>query len=461
MGVTVHWIDENFKRNSAVLTLSRFVGSHTNDKIADLLIKCFNFYQISRKIVLVITDNASNFIKAFREYGLQETSEEDRESALEETNEGEPESEHDLETIDDVFSKFDEEEFAELPPHYRCASHSLSLVATTDFKAALISGFGGEKQATKFKKTMRDAMSKCTAFWNKVGRSVQTAEAVKSIFKQCVVTPSATRWNSTFDSVEFLLKKKDLLDEAFILAKIPKLNEAERELLKEYQAAMAPIAWSLDKMQSEANIYFGFIAPILFKCETKLTGLCNGDSLYGKYIAKSLLVGLRKRFGGILNFDRGTAHKKLVAAICLPSFKLWWVPEDKKIELKDLFMREAKSWNEKEVDTNPGMEFNNANQDDDLFDFDLSRSSGNSTGINDAEQQCVQYLQDSDTSIQSLRKYPIIMSMSVKFNTALPSSAPAERLFSYGGMILRPQRARMSDENFEKLVFLKLNSFRK
>jgi hypothetical protein len=37
-------------------------------------------------------------------------------------------------------------------------------------------------------------------------------------------------------------------------------------------------------------------------------------------------------------------------------------------------------------------------------------------------------------------------------------SAPVERVFSLSGLIVRPHRARMSDELLETLVFLKCNS---
>lgn len=38
------------------------------------------------------------------------------------------------------------------------------------------------------------------------------------------------------------------------------------------------------------------------------------------------------------------------------------------------------------------------------------------------------------------------------------SSSPVERVFSHGGIILRPHRARMSDTLLSKLIFLKCNN---
>ena len=46
----------------------------------------------------------------------------------------------------------------------------------------------------------------------------------------------------------------------------------------------------------------------------------------------------------------------------------------------------------------------------------------------------------------------------IKSNTALPSSAAIERVFSNGKDILKPKRAGLSDTHFEMLLILKANS---
>lgn len=50
---------------------------------------------------------------------------------------------------------------------------------------------------------------------------------------------------------------------------------------------------------------------------------------------------------------------------------------------------------------------------------------------------------------------PALRNLFIKYNTAIPSSAAVERLFSLGKDVLKPKRAGLSDNHFEMLVFLK------
>ena len=51
----------------------------------------------------------------------------------------------------------------------------------------------------------------------------------------------------------------------------------------------------------------------------------------------------------------------------------------------------------------------------------------------------------------------VLIDLFLRYNTAMPSSAAVERLFSLGKDIIRAKRSSLSDENFNMLMFLKGN----
>ena len=76
-------------------------------------------------------------------------------------------------------------------------------------------------------------------------------------------------------------------------------------------------------------------------------------------------------------------------------------------------------------------------------------------GANKLELEILQYLDDTRREIGILHMYPSVKKLFLEFNAVLPSSAPVERLFSFAGMITRPNRRRLSDKLFEQLLLLK------
>jgi hypothetical protein len=64
--VTVHFLDENFKMQSVLLTCSIFDKSHMSDNLAKELLTIAKDWTIEGKIVLAVSDNAANIKSAIQ-----------------------------------------------------------------------------------------------------------------------------------------------------------------------------------------------------------------------------------------------------------------------------------------------------------------------------------------------------------------------------------------------------------
>jgi hypothetical protein len=193
----------------AVLTCKWITGSHTYDVLADAMTSTHSKFGLQDKVRRTTTDNGSNFVKAFVQFGsIAEAlpaltvvpedevdpvdGEQPDEPTLEQFEE-EPETE--------AFVPVDEAldhavHVAILPKHMRCAAHTLNLVATTDAKNAL--------QDELFESASTSAMKKAWQLWKTQSRSTTGADIIKEELNKRLVIPNSTWWNSLYDSVKVL-----------------------------------------------------------------------------------------------------------------------------------------------------------------------------------------------------------------------------------------------------------------
>ena len=68
-----------------------------------------------------------------------------------------------------------------------------------------------------------------------------------------------------------------------------------------------------------------------------------------------------------------------------------------------------------------------------------------------------EYLNSDNDEISLIKAYPILETLFRKYNSAIPSSAPVERMFSHGGGIFTKNRQCLKDEQFEMALLLKTN----
>ena len=150
----------------------------------------------------------------------------------------------------------------------------------------------------------------------------------------------------------------------------------------------------------------------------------------------------------------------MLAAVTLPTFKLRWIlDEDKKDHTKMLLAAECRALPAGEAPLEPPLPAPVAGgrDGDDFFVFDDGLGDTETTVSVDSE--IAEYLTSKDMQMDVLNKFPRVKKISLRLNTATPSSAPVERLFSLGSLVLTPKRNRLSDKRFEKRVLLRYNHF--
>lgn len=74
LGITGHYIEpKTLARKSVVLSCKRIKYSHTFDEIAKGISTVHSDFGITKQVVATVTDNASNFGKAFKIYSLPDS----------------------------------------------------------------------------------------------------------------------------------------------------------------------------------------------------------------------------------------------------------------------------------------------------------------------------------------------------------------------------------------------------
>lgn len=472
LGMTVHWIDaKTLQRKHAVLACSRLRGHHTFDVLAQAIVDTHYKYHIENKVITCTTDNGSNFVKAFVEFGcvadvlpqIDQCPDAESEEVSRE-DDSEPDSESDdvaqLEYIS-VNAVLDEptDLGLKLPIHMRCAAHTFNLVATADAAKSLESG--------SFKSIYCKSMGKARALWNLQSRSTVVADSIQQELGRRLVLPTTTRWNSTYDAVvvlnNVLETKKASVHRLMTQLKLKPFTDSEVDFLKEYASVMTIVSRALDKIQGEDQAYLGCLLPIVATTVLKLRAMKSKRSQYCDPLVNALLDGIQKRFGPLLDDQQCQ-----LAAAFHPRFRLLWLEQYDNTQLirvrnaMETMVETALVQMETQVESNCNIELEENDVEDDFFS---SITQHNDTERNKSPKSKARdiindWLNVGSKSIESqnFMGEKTLVQLFLKLNTAIPSSAAVERLFSLGRDILRDKRASLSDKNFERLMFLKGNN---
>ncbi|XP_032682818.1 uncharacterized protein LOC116849605 [Odontomachus brunneus] len=182
---------------------------------------------------------------------------------------------------------------------------------------------------------------------------------------------------------------------------------------------------------------------VLSTLQQKLENLNKSNLIDCHPLVTAIQQGLDKRF--CTTFEK----KELIIATCLhPKFKLNWLSGEKKklaeIYLGDLLGIQSTESSPKDI---------KSDEHDDFFIFEQHKS----TQTESEEEELQRFLKSKNCNIDMLNDYPKLKKLFLKYNTALPSSASVERMFSVGGSVLTPQRGHLYDDTIEQQILLKIN----
>lgn len=204
-------------------------------------------------------------------------------------------------------------------------------------------------------------------------------------------------------------------------------------------------------------MFLGYLLPTITQLRFKYDEMSNSSMSFCKPLAISISIGIAKRFKNQLKDPF-----LIISSVSHPLFKTAWIQDN---EIKNtaltLFKNIAIQVYEKSLKISlPSLnnsEGDSANGSDDK-EVNFFPWSFNSQQNKSIEKELNLFLNENpEKDLLVLNNLPTIKKIFLKYNTPLPCSSPIEKQFNIGGSLFTKRMAHISDDNFEKVMLLKLN----
>lgn len=420
-GMTGHFIVD-FDLQTVMLSCQRFKGRHTADNIYQVYDDVLDNYSIQNKVSFIITDNASNMIKAFTLFPPVHVNSE---------SEDEEDDGCDLQVVN-----VDEEIMYFPPERLPCFAHSLQLVLRDALDDA-----GSIKN-------LLSKVQKLVAFCHKSTNATEILEGIQKL-----QPANVTRWNSQLKMLRSVLKvPNDVLTELHCPIQ---LSAYELKIIHELCEVLEPFEEVTDRCQAEKAVTSSSVIP----CVRGLRHAIKDAKMTGnKKFVSTLQTSFERR---LVKFEDMECFQ--MAATLDPRFKLDWCNGEEKITIKNLLTAKVDSVCPKASATSDmGTQTRKRPR---LFSYMEAQTTV--VPIDVASHELPVYLStpclaESTHPLmfwkENQNSFPNLSVLACKYLAIPASSAPVERIFSVAGKIFRPDRCRLNDKTFEELLTIKCNN---
>ena len=265
----------------------------------------------------------------------------DNREAVERKDEDPYDKEHESDIFDQAIPLMDilderhtSENFYVLPPHRRCACHTLNLICKCDIYKNL---------ELNLKNLLDSTDRKLKSIWAKQNRSAKVSDNIRKRLGELFIVNNETRWNSYYNALKrvkhFINKKRFELKALFEVYGIQYFRPAEEELVREYVKIMKPMAEALDVLQADVKVSIGYLLPTLTILIQKLKKLLENRTIkHCKSLIRKMISSIKIRFQNCFEDE-----ELILAAILHPHFKNKWISEEDRDAKTQLLMNTFKS----------------------------------------------------------------------------------------------------------------------
>ena len=222
---------------TVMIACKRFKGRHAAENIRIEYEEAISAYEISVKVMSIVTDNASNMTMAFDlSLPVYVTEKEATKGDDSDDEEDSPDSSEETSGQEDSLTEC-------LPTHSRCYAHSLQLVAKHCFKDA--------------SQHLKNVISKASNMVSHVRKPIHATDGFEG--EKRLQAANATRWNSQLKMIRYVLEAPD---EKIKLLYVQQLTAYEKKLLHEICLILTPFEKATNMVQQDNYISASLTVPV-------------------------------------------------------------------------------------------------------------------------------------------------------------------------------------------------------